>query len=130
MLLESLKFKPGTQNIEMARHELLQLLANPMQTRLGERPKLVILLDGLNESSGETKGLLQEISELSQMQGVRKILGENGVLMPQQEALAELLRSPMMLCSGKKLRDFRIIPKSAGRWKRLFLLCFQNLQGS
>jgi serine/threonine protein kinase len=125
MLLESLKFKPGTQNIEMARHELLQLLADPMQTRLGERPKLVILLDGLNESSGETKGLLQEISELSQMQGVRiimtsridveeipfpkiklrpleksevqKILGENGVLMPQQEALVELLRSPMML---------------------------------
>lgn len=92
--MESLKFKPGTQNIEMARHELLQLLANPMQTRLGERPKLVILLDGLNESSGETKGLLQEISELSQMQGVRKILGENGVLMPQQEALAELLPLP------------------------------------
>lgn len=51
----------------MARHELLQLLADPMQTRLGERPKLVILLDGLNESSGETKGLLQEISELSQL---------------------------------------------------------------
>lgn len=125
MLLESLKFKPGTQSIEMARHELLQLLADPMQTRLGERPKLIILLDGLNESSGDIKGLLQEISELSQMQGVRiiltsrsdveeisfpkirlrpldksevqKILGENGVLMPEQEALVELLRSPMML---------------------------------
>lgn len=125
MLLESLKFKPGTESIEMARHELFQLLSNPMQTRMGERPKLVILLDGLNESSGDTKGLLQEISELSQMQGVRilltsrsdveeinfrkiklrplemtevrKILGENGVLMPDQESLAELLRSPMML---------------------------------
>lgn len=124
-LLESLKFKPGTQSIEMARHELFQLLSDPMQTRLGERPKLVILLDGLNESSGDTKGLLREISELSQMQGVRlvltsrsdveeinfkkiklrpleksevqKILGENGVLVPGQDALAELLRSPMML---------------------------------
>lgn len=124
-ILENLKFKPGTESIEMARHELIQMLSSPMHTRLGERPWLVILLDGLNEVSGDTKELLREITELSQMEGVRilltsrsdteetafrkinlrplekaevrKILGENGVLMPEQEKLAELLRSPMML---------------------------------
>lgn len=125
MILESLKFKPDTDSMEMARHELLRLLSSPVQTRLGERPGLVILLDGLNEASGDTRELLREISELSKLRGirilltsrsdigelpfskmtlrplekeeVRKILGENGVLMPEQEALSELLRSPMML---------------------------------
>ena len=124
-ILESLKFKPGTESLEMARHELLQLLSVPMHTRLGERPRLIILLDGLNEISGDIQGLLQEIAELDKMKGVRilltsrsdteetsfrkinlrplekaevrRILGENGVWMPEREELAELLRSPMML---------------------------------
>ena len=125
MVLESLRFKPDTESMEMARHELLRLLSSPIQTRLGERPGLVILLDGLNEASGDIRGLLREVSELSGLPGirillagrsdigeisfekvtlrpleraeVRKILGENGILMPEQEALSELIRSPMML---------------------------------
>ncbi len=125
MILESLRFKPDTESMEMARHELLKLLSAPIQTRMGERPRLVILLDGLNEASGDIGMLLREIAELSGLRGVRilvtsrsdigelsfqkmtlrplereevrKILGENGVLAPEQEALLELLRSPMML---------------------------------
>lgn len=124
-ILESLRFKPDTQNMEMARHELIRLLSTPMYTRLGERPKLVILLDGLNEITGDTKELIKEITELSAMPGVRilltgrsdadeisfcrvrlrplekeevrKILGENGILPPEEEAMSELLCSPMML---------------------------------
>ena len=125
LILEGLRFKPGTESIEMARYELIQLLSAPMYTKKGERPKLVILLDGLNEIHGDTGELLQEILELSRMSGVRilvagrsdveeipfpkiklrpleqlevaRILGESGVLAPEQGALWELLRSPMML---------------------------------
>ncbi len=125
LILQELRFKPGTESIEMARHELVQLLSYPMYTGKGERPKLVILLDGLNEIHGDAGELLQEIAELSEMPGVRillagrsdvgeipfpriklrqlgrsevvRILGENGVLVPEQEEIGELLRSPMML---------------------------------
>lgn len=124
-ILESLRFKSGTESMEMAMHELLQMLSEPMQTRQGERPKLVILLDGLNEAREEISGLLQEIAELSAMPGVRillagrseaegidfprvrlrpleqaevkHILGKNGLLPPERQSMAELLRTPMML---------------------------------
>lgn len=124
-ILESLKFKPETDSMELARHELVRLLSVPMYTRFGECPQLLILLDGLNEISGNTKELLQEIMELSAMPGTRillagrsdieavpfqrirlkllekeevgKILGENGILQPEAKEMAELLRSPMML---------------------------------
>ncbi len=124
-ILESLRFKSGTESMDMARHELLRMLSEPMQTRQGKRPKLVILLDGLNEVRGEISGLLQEIAELSAMPGVRillagrseaegidfpkvrlrpleqeevkNILGKNGLLLPEQQSVAELLRTPMML---------------------------------
>lgn len=49
LILQGLRFKSGTESIEMARHELIQLLSAPMYTRKGERPKLILLLDGLNE---------------------------------------------------------------------------------
>lgn len=125
MILESLKFKPHTESIEMARHELLRILSTPIQCKWGERPRLVILLDGWNEVSGDTGELLQEILDLSKLKGIRilltsrsdieeisfdkyflrplekgevkKILGKNGILMPEQEEILELLRSPMML---------------------------------
>ena len=73
-ILESLKFKPETDSMELARHELVRLLSVPMYTRFGERPQLLILLDGLNEISGNTKELLQEIMELSAMPGTRILL--------------------------------------------------------
>lgn len=125
LILQELRFKTGTESIEMARHELMQLLSAPMYTRKGERPKLVILLDGLNEIHGDVGELLQEILELSRMPGVRillsgrsdveevpfrriklrplgqaevaGILGENGILLPERREMRELLRSPMML---------------------------------
>ena len=60
-LLESLRFKPGTDTMETARHELVRLLSSPIHTRFGERPKLLLLLDGLNEASGDTRLLVKEI---------------------------------------------------------------------
>ncbi len=125
LILQGLRFKSGTESIEMARHELIQLLSAPMYTRKGERPKLILLLDGLNEIRADAGELLREITELSAMPGVRvllsgrsdveevpfprirlrpleqsevmKILGENGVLAPERDEIRELLRSPMML---------------------------------
>lgn len=124
-ILESLKFKPDTSSMEIARHELIRLLSTPMYTKSGERPKLLILLDGLNEISGDMKELIREISELSNLNGVRilltsrseiaeipfpridlrpleesevrNILAQNGILPPEQKAMFCLLSSPMML---------------------------------
>ena len=124
-ILENLKFKPDTPTMETARHELIRLLSNPMDTKMGECPKLLLLLDGWNEISGDTKELVQEITELSQMHGVRifltsrseaaeipfqrvslrllkeaevrEILAQNGILPPEQEGFFRLLCSPMML---------------------------------
>lgn len=89
------------------------------------RPKLLILLDGLNEVSGDISVLLQEILELSQMEGVRifltsrsrtaelnftniclkqleedetaQVLAQNGLVPPENPGMRELLRIPMML---------------------------------
>lgn len=124
-ILENLKFKPETDSMETARHELVRLLSDPMHTKLGERPKLLLLLDGLNEASGNTGALIREILELSAMPGIRILLagrsesgelpfeklylrpleeGEvkralagNGILPPEKEEMFQLLRSPMML---------------------------------
>ena len=124
-LLESLRFKPGTDTMETARHELVRLLSSPIHTRFGERPKLLLLLDGLNEASGDTRLLVKEIGELSALPGVRVLLASrreepalsfsqvqlcplredevqavlagSGVLLPENGELRRLIQSPMML---------------------------------
>ena len=49
-ILESLRFKPETSSIETARYELIRLLSAPIYSRFGERPKVLLLLDGWNEA--------------------------------------------------------------------------------
>lgn len=124
-LLQMMLFKPHTADMEMARHELLQLLATPAHTRWGERPRLILLLDGLNEAAGDTAPLKREICELAALPGVRvcvssrvgadlpgfqsleltlleesdvrRLLSESGLVPPEEAAMLEALRTPMML---------------------------------
>lgn len=124
-ILESLRFKPETDSMETARHELLNLLSSPAHTPWGIRPRLLLLLDGFNEAGGNSEELVREISELTEMPGLRillasrspvaglalpdislrpleetetaAILSENGILVPENRELRQLLRTPMML---------------------------------
>lgn len=124
-ILENLRFKPHTDSMEHARHELLHLLSRPLHTKKGERPVLLLFLDGFNEAAGDTAPLLEEIYALSALPGVqiiltsrsemegeafekwmlcrleqedvRRILAEEGILPPENMELFELLYIPMML---------------------------------
>lgn len=124
-ILENLRFKPEQRSFADARHALDQLLSQPLQTRQGERPVLLLLLDGLNEASGTTQPLIEEILSLSRMPGVGLIvstrsgepalpfptvsliplsdgesaacLSRHGLLPPQSPTMRELLRTPLML---------------------------------
>lgn len=124
-ILEGLKFRPETDSMETAKHELIRLFSSPLYTPWGDRPQCVLLLDGLNEASGGVGLLEQEIVELSKLPGlrilltartltegisfaqirlrqlerkeVRDILSGQGILPPEEEDLFQLLRTPMML---------------------------------
>lgn len=124
-ILENLRFKPHTDSMATARHELHRLLSAPICTKQGKRPVLILLLDGLNEASGDISLLQKEISELASKDGVRilltsrsepegfscqkimleqlkweevkKALEEHGILPPQNMELQELLHIPMLL---------------------------------
>ncbi|MDO5338084.1 MAG: hypothetical protein Q4E89_11645 [Eubacteriales bacterium] len=140
-ILENLKFKPETDSMETARHELLSLLSSPMHTKNGDCPKLLLLLDGLNEVSCSTELLLREIESLNQLPGVRilmtsrseenavsfprfylkplpetevrRTLSVNGLLPPENAAMLQLLQSPMMLSV--------FIQTALGQDKQLFI---------
>ncbi len=124
-ILEELRFRAGAQRFEDARRALDRLIAEPLHTSEGERPVLLLLLDGLNEAAGETGPLLDEILHLSRMGGVSLLtasrgeeaalpfpravlspleeetvaarLAEHGLLLPEVPAVRELLRTPLML---------------------------------
>lgn len=124
-LLENLRFKSETQSYADARHHLRELLDQPLRSREGERPVLLLLLDGLNEVQGSTDALWKEIKELSALQGLRILitsrseetpggfscaalsplseenvaahLTEKGLLLPESAKMRELLCTPLML---------------------------------
>ncbi|MBQ2957793.1 MAG: hypothetical protein IJE08_15200 [Clostridia bacterium] len=124
-ILETLHYKTDTHSYEDARHILMQLLDAPIRTKDGDRPVLLILLDGLNEATGNTAALNEEILALSQKQGVRLLvssrsdgaelpfekvslrelteedvssaLAEDGLLMPEDAGMQALLKTPLML---------------------------------
>ena len=70
-ILESLHFRTENHSFEEARKALYEILLRPIETRNVSRPVLLLLLDGLNELSGDTKPLIDEIIRLSAMRGVR-----------------------------------------------------------
>jgi len=124
-ILENLKFKPQTDSMETARHELMHLLSSPLRTKWGDCPKIIILLDGFNEAVGDLTPLIKEIMELSKLDGVRllltsrsqvenfpflkiflkpleetqvlDVLSENGLLPPENATLFQLLRTPIII---------------------------------
>ena len=123
-LLENLRFR--TEQYDAARYALDTLLEKPLETRSGEqRPVLILLLDGLNEASGETGPLIEEILSFSHMLGVQLLvstrskesalpfpqaelapltredvgaaLSREGLLAPESSEMQKLLQTPLML---------------------------------
>lgn len=122
-ILRMLKFKRETGTYTAARHELDVLFSR--STGLIPSPTVLILLDGLNEIAYDTSYLVQELNELAQMPGValaissrsevqglavRRItlepltasdvseaLTRQGLLLPQDVRMQQILRTPLML---------------------------------
>jgi len=124
-LLNSLLFNRETHTYEDARKALYELLDPLEESSKSKTPVLLILLDGLNEITGDPKPLLDEIIRLSAFQGVRFIaagrtdektlpflrlrltelsdeivkdaLSREGLLLPQSRDMQKVLHTPMML---------------------------------
>lgn len=133
-ILESLHFKAETRSFDDARLALRNLLSLPLEGRLQStppssplhsRPMLLILLDGLNEATGATQELIDEILELDRLPGVamlistrtdepvlpfnrlwltaltdgdvQRALSAKGILPPESQQVQRLLRTPLML---------------------------------
>lgn len=124
-VLETLRFKPETRSFEDARKALLEVLDRSLATPQGQRPVLLLMLDGLNETIPERQPLIDEIIRLSNMQGVgivvatradesalpfgkleltaleesdvNAVLAEAGLLTPESPEMRQLLRTPLML---------------------------------
>lgn len=124
-ILLRLRFKKGENSFDSAMHSLHQLLKQPIHTKQGDIPVILLLLDGLNEVQGNTAPLIQEINDLSSMAGVRilaasrsevpelklksarlmplnpedigQALGRNGLLIPENQEVLRLLQTPLIL---------------------------------
>lgn len=124
-ILHSLRFGREENTFQSAMQALHNLLQQPIRTKAGEIPSVLLLLDGLNELRGETGPLIQEINELSAMAGVRILaasrsevpalelepvrlvplqaedveaaLGSHGLLIPNSADVLHLLRTPLIL---------------------------------
>lgn len=124
-LLMQLRFKKEENTFSSAMHALHQVLQQPLKSKIGEIPSILLLLDGLNEIRDNIEPLLQEIKELNAMAGVRIItasrteiaelpletikliplhiedvennLGKHGLLIPKQQEILQLLRTPFVL---------------------------------
>lgn len=124
-ILMRLRFKREENTFEMAMHALQQLLEQPLKTKAGEIPAVLLLLDGLNEVQGALPPLVQEINALNRLPGVRILaasrselpeleleptsliplhmedietaLGRNGLLLPSKPDVLQLLRTPLIL---------------------------------
>ena len=124
-ILEYLRFREGSQNMDGARHALHALLSQPIRIRSGERPQVLLIIDGVNEIPAENEALLQELHTLRAMPGVgmifssrgevsglevpvmtlspllvedvTRVLGQNALAMPDSAEIRQLLRTPLML---------------------------------
>lgn len=124
-ILLQLRFKKTENTFESAMHALNQLLSQPLHTKSGDIPTVLLLLDGFNEIQEEAGPLIQEIQDLSAMPGVRILaasrsdtpelnlepvplkpldtedvvsaLGQHGLLIPKSSEMLQLLRTPLIL---------------------------------
>lgn len=65
-LLKNMRFSEETNSMEDALHELERLFAEAGQ----KSPRIILLLDGLNEAGNQRQNLLREIEELSRYEGL------------------------------------------------------------
>ena len=124
-ILRELRFDARTRTLAEARSALWALLGRPLPFEGGNRPVLLLLLDGLNEAAGDTAPLLREIQSMSGLPGlsivmasrvcprelplrrarldpltdqdVDRALARHGLLLPESGEMRELLRTPLML---------------------------------
>ena len=124
-ILARLRFKKDENTFDSAMHALHALLEQPLKTKAGPCPAVLLLLDGLNEIRGNIAPLAQEINELNKLSGVRILaasrtpvpelkletaglqplqpgdietaLGVKGLLVPRKETILALLRTPLIL---------------------------------
>ena len=124
-ILRELRFDSQTRTMEDARHALLEQLSQPLAYQGERRPRLLLMLDGLNEAAGDTADLLREIAALSHLPGlaiviasrlcpeglsarrahldlltdqdVDQALSRHGLLIPENGEMRELLKTPLML---------------------------------
>lgn len=124
-ILQELRFDTQTRTLADARHVLRELLEHRRRGRGGERPTLLLLLDGLNEVAGDTAELIGELNALHALPGlcmvvtsrvapeglrmpcalmvpleeqdVSDALARHGLLLPESDAMRQMLRTPMML---------------------------------
>lgn len=119
-VLAEMHFDAHTRTMEDARHALWSLLS-----RNAAAPRLLLLLDGMNETTGNGDGLAEEIRRLAALPGLRMViasrtvpeglqlpqaamsrlsggdvsaaLARHGLLLPDGDAMRQMLRTPMML---------------------------------
>ncbi len=124
-ILMSLRFKREMNSYDSAMHALQELLQQPLKTRSGDAPGVLLLLDGLNEVRGDLAPLIQEINALKDLAGVRILaasrseipalkletmrlapletedmedaLALRGLMLPRNDRVRELLRTPLIL---------------------------------
>lgn len=124
-MLMRLRFKPEENTFDSAMHTLQLLLEQPLETKQGPVPAVLLLLDGLNEVQGEIGPLVEEINHLAGLAGVRilatsrseipelalenfrlmplnvedveQTLGKAGLLIPREPQVVHLLRTPLIL---------------------------------
>ena len=124
-ILEDLKFKSDVTNLEDARRRLGQVLDTPITTKNGSIPGYILLIDGLNEATGDRSDLFNELKLLSQKKGARLVcttrsvadelslphyrispltdgdvnrtLASKGLLAPEKEEMRSLLTTPLLL---------------------------------
>lgn len=124
-ILMTLRFKQGENTWMDAMQRLGKLLNEPLKTKNGSVPGVILLLDGLNEVLGDSAPLLEEIQGLAQCSGVRILvvsrrgetalnlpplklcpleredvtiaLGRAGLLVPRDEKITALLHTPLVL---------------------------------
>ena len=124
-ILSALKFDESVSGMNEARHRLITEFSSTVKTPSGERAKYLLLIDGLNEASGDTSHLFKEILTLSHMNGVmtvvssrektdllpfesirtaplkeelvRKILSKKQLIYPENREIQFLITNPMML---------------------------------
>ena len=124
-ILRSLRFRRKENTFDTAMQALHRLLDQPIRTKAGSVPTVLLLLDGMNEIRGETGPLFQEIRELNALAGVRILaasrseipaldlvterlaplhmedietaLGDQGLLIPEDANVMQLLRTPLIL---------------------------------